>query len=135
MQIIAKRAVAALAVCLTVAACSETVPGSDRSLEEPNMFSMMTMDEEVLAGRYNAQGYSAAKVKSLIRHLCISKRLASYGEEDAAGLIAFRATCKGGTMNEAGATIFTRQDNRKIIVKNVEIDAQGLLTVTKFELN
>lgn len=98
--------------------------GSTASLENPGFFTSRTNDNTI-TGRYNAEGYSANEVRSLLAKSCDNGRLGSYGEGPADGLIAFTATCAGATKYSFAGVEYERLDSGKILVETTFTDSSG----------
>ncbi|MEX0301724.1 MAG: hypothetical protein AB3N24_04825 [Leisingera sp.] len=103
---------AAIAALLTLAACGETA-----SVENPNYFSFR-MNDEVLTGKFNPQGFKAGQVQFYAKQNCRGKKLASYKELETLenGLIPFVATCKGGLAYDGHVSV-ERMENGEVLAE------------------
>lgn len=108
---------------VTLGACAS---GGDLAASNPNYFSVK-ISEGRLNGQYNPAGFSTAEVRKLLAPNCAGQQLSGYSETPADGLVAFAATCKGGTSAHGGRMEFERSGGQ-VISEGLVSDQAGNLS-------
>ena len=121
------RVIAAFAVAAaTLGACASS---TDLARSNPNYFSA-DISAGRLTGQYNPSGFSTAEVRDLLAANCTGGQLSGYGETPVDGLVAFTATCKGGTSAHGGSMEFERNGDQ-VISEGTVYDQNGNLLTPK----
>ena len=115
-----------LAGLLALAACGSSDIGTD-----PNKM-LFRMDDGMMTGKYNPQGFTQAKVKFYLAQECGAKRLASFGEgaPDENGVVPFNATCAGG-LDHNGHYILNRQSDGTVLAEGTIAQNGNLFYTSK----
>lgn len=124
--------IACVSAAILLSACGGG--GYGISLENPGFFTSRTNDDTI-TGRYNSEGFTTAKVRSLLARSCASGRLNSYGEAPVEGLMAFTATCDGATRYSFAGSEYERLDSGKILIETTFTDGAGNLQFATEEVS
>lgn len=92
-----------LLAAAAIAACGMPQAGDGRA------FLRVAEDGQTINGQYDPADFSQAQMRFLLKGLCNTPRLATYGETPVDGTVAFTTTCAQGTYGTplAGG-VFTR---------------------------
>ncbi|MDH2327849.1 hypothetical protein QCN27_13345 [Cereibacter sp. SYSU M97828] len=123
---LARRGIIGLAV-ISMAVLGACASGADLSRTNPDYF-VADISEGKLSGSYNPAGFGTAEVRDLLAPNCAGKQLSAYSEKPVEGLVAFAATCKGGTEAYGGNIEFERRGDR-VIAEGLTYDENGDLTM------
>ncbi|WP_306113580.1 MULTISPECIES: hypothetical protein [unclassified Roseovarius] len=103
-----------VAMVLGLAGCGSGA----NSVSNPGFFSFR-MEDGVMIGRYNPEGFTATEVRKLLKAQCDPAVLGSYAKRspDADGLIGFNARCRKSGRFARGSFQVEKVEGGKVVIE------------------